>query len=100
MKLKIPRCNIEFSRNTDMTDQVCTFQDGVPQNASRENELGTKSIMVTSLTLALRLRNEELRPRETTTSLRDVAAVPSLHPSYSSLALRGTPPLHSGRTIF
>jgi len=47
-------------------DQVCTFRDGVPQNALRSgNELRTKSIMVTSLTPALRLRNEELRPRET-----------------------------------
>lgn len=31
-----PRRNIEFSRNADTTDQVCTFRDGVPQNAPRE----------------------------------------------------------------
>lgn len=88
MKWKIPLWrNNEFSHNADTADQVCTFRDGVPQNAPRENELGTKSIMVTSLTPALRLRNEELRLRETT-SLRDVSTVPSLHPSYFSLALR------------
>lgn len=72
-------------------DQVCTFRDGVPQNALRSgNELGTKSIMVTSLTPTLRLRNEELRPRETTRDgVQDVATVPSLHPSYSSVPARG-----------
>lgn len=61
---------LSLSRYADTTDQVCTFRHGVPQNAPRSgNELGTKSIMVTSLTSALRLRNEELKPRETT-SLR------------------------------